>query len=80
MYTRETFHLTDRITGASRHSIRLKGNDGEMIFCHNRVFNKIMSDPSIQFNVVVLPEHTDRATGRFYPESKWIVAYIPMRY
>ena len=79
MYTRDTFNLKDRIIGATRHSIILKGDDGEPIFCHNRVFGKIMTDPYIQFEVRVLPGHESPRDGRYFDASKWIVAYLPSR-
>ena len=72
-YTRDTFNLRDRIEGATRNSIILKGDDGEKIYCSLRVFNEIMNDPRIEFIVDVVPEH-----GRFR-ESKWVTAYLPTR-
>lgn len=80
MYTRDSFHMSDRITGACRHSIVLKGDDGEAIFCHNKVFGQIMSDPHIQFDIVTVPCHEDCRTGRLFPETKWIMAYLPTRF
>lgn len=72
-YTRDTFNIRERIEGATRQSIILKGNDGEQIFCHNSVFNKIMQDSAIEFEIVEVPEH-----GR-YPKTKWISAFLPTR-
>ena len=78
-YNRDSFKVLDRIIGASRHSIQLKGDNGETIFCSNRIFGKIVADPSICFEVQVVPAHEDPRTGRWFPETKWICAYIPTR-
>ena len=80
-YTRDTFNLRDRIEGASKHSIILKGDDGEKIFCSLKVFNQIMNDASIEFIVQTVPAHDAGPHGgyRRYPESKWICAYLPTR-
>ena len=80
MYTSESFRLKNRIVGASRHSIQLKGDHGEIIFCSNKIFNMIMRNPSIQFGIVTITEHEDPRTGKFYPTTSWIQAYIPMRF
>lgn len=80
MYTRDTFHMADRIIGASRHSIQLRGDNGETIFCSNKVFGRIMSHPYVQFDVSTIPAHEDSRTGRVYPQMKWIVAYLPTRF
>ena len=80
MYTRDSFGLKDRIVGATRHSIILKGDNGEHIYCHNKIFDKIISDPKIQFDIQVLPEHEDCFSHRAFHASKWIVAYLPTRF
>ena len=80
IYTRDSFKITDRIIGASRHSIKLKDDDGDVIFCHNRVFGMIMSNPHIQFDIQVVPERFDERRGRLFPETKWIRAYLPTRF
>lgn len=79
-FTRDSFNLVNRIEGASAHSIILKGDNGEKIHISNKLFNKIMRNPSIEFVVEVLPAHEDRMNGRFYPESKWISAFLPSRF
>lgn len=80
-YTRDTFNLRDRIEGASRRCIILKGCDGEKIFCSLKVFNQIMSDASIEFIVQTVPAHETMTCGyrKRYDESKWICAYLPTR-
>lgn len=79
MFNRDSFKMKDRIVGASRHSIQLKGDDGEKIFCSNRIFGQIMSNPNIMFDVEIVPGHEDLRSGRFFPETKWIRAYLPTR-
>lgn len=78
--TRDSFHMAERIIGASRHSIQLKADDGGVIFCSNKVFGLIMSNPEIEFRVVTLREHEDPRTGRWFPETRWIEAYVPTRF
>lgn len=80
MYTRDSFRMKDRIIGASRHSILLKGDNGETIFCSNRVFGQIMTNPDISFDISTVTKHEDPRNGNFYPDMKWIVAYIPTRF
>lgn len=79
MYTRDSFNIRERIQGAARNSVILKGNDGEAIFCNNKVFNRIMQDPTIFFDIEVVPAHYDNRTGKSYPETKWIAAYVKTR-
>lgn len=79
-HNRDSFKVLDRIIGASRHSIQLKGDNGEVIFCHNRVFGRIISDPSLSFHIVTVRAHEDPRTGRFFPETKWVEAFIPTRF
>ena len=78
MYTRDSFNIRERIQGATRNSVILKGDDGEAIFCNNKVFNRIMQDPAVSFEIETVPEHTDHR-GRSYPQTKWIAAYIKTR-
>ena len=80
LYNRDSFKITERIIGASRHSVQLKGDNGEIIFCHNKVFNVIMQNPSIAFDIEVVPEHEDYRAGRFFPKTMWIRAYVPTRF
>lgn len=80
MYTRDNFNLMGRIIGASRHSIHIKADDGGVIFCSNKIFNKLVVYPNISFDIVTVPEHEDRRTGRFFPETRWIQAYVPTRF
>lgn len=78
MYTRDTFNVRARIQGATRNSVILKGNDGEVIYCNNKVFNRILQDPDIRFEIETVPAHSN-GMGRQYPETKWIAAYIKTR-
>ena len=80
MHNRNSFRLRDRIIGASRHSVQIEGDEGEVIFCSNKAFNAIIKDPDIPFRIVTVPEHEDPRTGRFYPATKWIEAFIPTRF
>jgi hypothetical protein len=80
MFKREAFALGYRVVGAGRHSLILRDNSGEVIYCSNKLFNKLMTNPDITFQVVNVAEHEDPRTGRFYPESKWIQALIPTRF
>ncbi len=80
MHNCSSFRLRDRIIGASRHSIQIEGDNGETIFCSNKVFNALVKDPDIPFRIVTIPEHEDHRIGRFYPTTKWIEAYIPTRF
>ena len=78
MYTRDTFNVRARIQGATRNSVILKGDNGEAIYCNNKVFNRILQDPDIRFDIETVPAHSD-PMGRQYPETKWIAAYIKTR-
>jgi adenylyl- and sulfurtransferase ThiI len=78
MYTRDTFNVRARIQGATRNSVILKGDDGEAIYCNNKVFNRILQDPDIRFEIEIVPAHSN-CMGRQYPETKWIAAYIKTR-
>lgn len=83
LYNRETFRTRERICGAARHSVILKGDNGERIYCSNSLFNKIMQDPTIEFRVVTLQEHESRdrfGNDRWFGESKWIEAFLPSRF
>lgn len=80
MFKRDAFALGYRVIGAGRHSLILRDNSGEIIYCSNKLFNKLMMNPDLTFQVVTVAEHEDTRTGRFYPESKWIEAYIPTRF
>lgn len=80
--TVEEFKVRERIHGATKHSVILKGDNGEAIYCANRIFNAIMQDPGLQVRVVTLPAHLTRDTvglEREYPETKWLEAYLPTR-
>lgn len=77
------FNLRERIIGAAKHSLVLRGDNGEKIFCSNKLFNKLMLDPSLEIVVTTLPDHWIRdAFGdqKHYEESKWLAALIPMRF
>ena len=78
MYTRDSFNIRERIQGAARGSVILKGDDGEVIYCNNKVFNRIMQDPTVQFEIETVPAHSN-CMGKQYPETKWIAAYIRTR-
>jgi len=78
MYTRDSFNIRERIQGATHGSVILKGDDGEVIYCNNKVFNRIMQDPTVQFEIETVPAHSN-GIGRQYPETKWIAAYIKTR-
>ena len=78
MYTRDSFNIRERIQGATHGSVILKGNDGEAIYCNNKVFNRIMQDSTVQFEIETVPAHSSH-TGKQYPETKWIAAYIRTR-
>lgn len=82
MPTAEEFKVRERIQGATKHSVILKGDNGEVIYCTNRIFNAIMQDPGLQVRVVTLPAHVSSRMGcsqREYPETKWLEAYLPTR-
>ena len=81
--TAEQFNLRERIIGAAKHSLILRGDNGESIFCSNKLFNKLMLDPDLEIRVVTLPEHERRDSFgdfHYYGESKWLEAFIPMRF
>lgn len=78
MYTRDSFKMRERIQGAARGSIILKGDNGEAIFCNNKVFNRIMQDPNVCFDIETVPAHSNYM-GKQYPETKWIAVYIKTR-
>jgi len=78
MYTRDTFNVRARIQGATRNSVILKGDNGEAIYCNNKVFNRILQDPDIRFEIETVPAHFN-CMGKQYPETKWIAAYIKTR-
>ena len=79
MFNRDSFNIRERIQGAARGSIILKGDDGEVIYCNNKVFNRIMQDPNVSFEIETVREHTDPRTGRWYPETKWVAIYVKTR-
>lgn len=77
------FDLRERIIGAAKHSLILNGDNGEKIFCSNKLFNKLMLDPQLKTTVMTLPERFTRdKEGReiYHPESKWLAAFIPTRF
>lgn len=80
MYTRDSFNLMGRIIGASRHSIHIKDDNGGVIFCSNKIFDKLVNNPNISFDIVTVSDHKDHRTGEWFPETRWIQAYIPTRF
>jgi hypothetical protein len=80
MHNCNSFRLRDRIIGASRHSLQIEGDNGEVIFCSNKVFNAIVKNPDIPFRIVTVAKHEDPRNGNFYPDMKGIEAYIPTRF
>lgn len=79
-YNSQTFNLRERIIGTSRCSIILKDDNGGKVYCTNKLFNKLLKDPTIQFFIDKSSMHTDPLTGRFFPEMNWIVALIPTKW
>lgn len=80
MYTRDSFNLMGRIIGASRHSIHIKDDNGGVIFCSNKVFGILATNPNVNFDIEIVRAHEDHRTGRYFPETCWIRAYIPTRF
>lgn len=81
-YTRDSFNLRDRIEGATRNSIILKGDNGEKVYCNLRIFDRIMNNPTIEFMIQTVPAHkacNRMGCEREFSESKWICAFIPTR-
>ena len=79
-FTLSTFNLVDRIVGASKHCIILNDQQYGTIYITNKLFNKIMHNPSIEFVVEVIPAHESADGIKSYPESKWISAFQPSRF
>ena len=81
--TAREFNLCERIIGATKHSLLLKGDEGEHIYCSNKLFQKLMVNPQLEVTIITLPEHTTgTAFGveRHFQESKWLAAFIPTRF
>ena len=81
--TAREFNLRERIIGATKHSLVLKGDEGERIFCSNKLFNKLMENPQLEVTITTLPEHTTGASfgmEKHFQESKWLAAFIPTRF
>jgi hypothetical protein len=81
--TAREFNLRERIIGATKHSLILKGDEGEHIFCSNKLFNKLMMNPELKVTVTSLPEHWTKVPegGEVWHEaSKWLTAFIPTRF
>ena len=77
------FNLRERIIGAAKHSLILKGDNGEHIFCSNKLFNKLMANPQLEITITTLPEHWTkvREGGEVWHEaSRWLTAFIPTRF
>ena len=77
------FNLRERIIGAAKHSLVLKGENGERIFCSNKLFNKLMMNPQLEITITTLPDHwTMDSFGdqKHHEESKWLAAFIPTRF
>ena len=83
IYDRDSFHMRERICGATKHSIILKDDNGGYIYCTNSLFNKIMQNPTLEFCVMTLPEHASRdrfGNERWFSDSRWIEAFVPTRF
>lgn len=77
------FNLRERIIGAAKHSIILRGDNGEHIFCSNKLFNKLMMNPQLEITITTFPEHWAEVPegGKVWHEaSKWLAAFIPTRF
>ena len=77
------FNLRERIIGAAKHSLILKGDKGEHIFCSNKLFNKLMMNPQLEVTITTLPDHYTRDSfgdEKYHQESKWLAAFIPTRF
>ena len=68
----EAFGIRPRIQSMTKNSIVLKGDNGERIFCHRQIFNRIMADPGIQVRVVPVTMPSGMQTY-------WLEALLPMR-
>lgn len=77
--TAREFDVKRRLVGATHSSVILRDDNGDPIFCSNRILNYILDDPDLQVRVKVLGQHKSARTGREYPETKWLEAYIPTR-
>lgn len=64
------------IVGASARAVILE-IEGEKVFCHNSVYNKLVKNPDIEFGLHIREAHTDSRTGKWYPETYWVCAYLP---
>lgn len=81
--TAQEFNLRERIIGAAKHSLVLKGENGEKIFCSNKLFNKLMLNSQLEITITTLPDHYIKTlNGReiYHRESKWLAAFIPTRF
>jgi len=68
------FNLRDRIQSIGANSVVLKGNDGEKIFCHRNIFNRLLENPGIGIRIV-----TVKADAKCHMDTLWIEALLPMR-
>lgn len=80
--TAQEFNLRERIIGATKSSIILRGDNEDRIFCSNKLFNKLMMNPELEIRVGVLNGHWVNVSGGkvWYEDSKWLEAFIPTRF
>ena len=80
--TAKEFNLCERIIGAAKHSIILRGDNGEHIFCSNKLFNKLIINPNLEIRITTLSEHWENTPkGKIWHEqTKWIEAFVPVRF
>ena len=77
--TARDFDVKRRLVGATRMSVILRDDNGDPIFCSNRILNHILDNPDLQVRVRDVPAHQSSRNGREYPTTKWLEAYIPTR-
>lgn len=77
--TAREFDVKRRLVGATRMSVVLRDDNGDPVFCSNRILNHILDNPDLQVRIKEIPEHTSSRTGKMFPTTKWLEAYIPTR-
>ena len=76
----QTMDLRTKLVGTTRSSLILEDEKEGRFLCTNKLFNKLLRVPQIQFYIETFPEHEDLATGKMYPEMRWVVGMIPTKW
>lgn len=79
----QELNLRERIKGATKCSLILKGDNGERWYITNTLFNYLLKNQHTEIIFTHIPEHyarTKDGSEKYVPGMIWIEAYVPRRF